>query len=291
MYRHAVAAFTATTAVLLAGAGVANAETETAADTAPCRNYDGISIYVSPPPRVAGSVTADDIRGLMDSLVAGTSLERFFSPPLSQPSVSGFLAPYSAAGRYAAPSPAPSPAPSLSPSITSGPVTPTPVTPTPVAPSPVTPAPASPSPATPSPSASSPSTTGLSAADAADVSRVSPARLMLEDLVGKALECIRITASPGTVVRSTSVLDASSVAKLTDALIIRHRAACAPSTSPSAAPPSPATLLGALGVPQLLDALVAHPATCAYTAPYTAPAGALLDSLGVTDLLHDLAGD
>ncbi|MFB4279165.1 hypothetical protein ACBJ59_28025 [Nonomuraea sp. MTCD27] len=286
MYRHAVAAFTATTAVLLAGAGVANAETETAADTAPCRNYDGISIYVSPPPRVAGTVTADDIRGLMDSLVAGTSLERFFSPPLSQPSVPGFPAPYSAAGRYAAPSPAPSPAPSLSPSITSGPVTPTPATP-----SPITPAPASPSPATPSPSASSPSTTGLSAADAADVSHVSPARMMLEDLVGKALDCIRITASPGTVVRSTSVLDASSVAKLTDALIIRHRAACAPSTGPSAAPPSPATLLGTLGVPQLLDALVAHPTTCAFSAPYTVPAGALLDSLGVTDLLHDLAGD
>ncbi|UBU12471.1 hypothetical protein [Nonomuraea gerenzanensis] len=100
MYRHALAVVTATSAALLATAtpvfGAPVFADDTKSETASgCSNHDVFSINVSPPPPLAGSVTAEDIRGLMDAVIAGSRLHGFFTAGAGAPAVPAvpYLAP------------------------------------------------------------------------------------------------------------------------------------------------------------------------------------------------------
>ncbi|MEV0380578.1 hypothetical protein [Nonomuraea sp. NPDC050643] len=46
--------------------------------------------------RLTTTVAADDVRGLLQSIVAGTSLRGFFSPPLEMPAMPEEMSPYAA---------------------------------------------------------------------------------------------------------------------------------------------------------------------------------------------------
>ncbi|MFD0470032.1 hypothetical protein ACFQ0B_18130 [Nonomuraea thailandensis] len=75
MYRHALAVATATSAALLATAAPALADDTRNEPAGQCvRSHDVFSINVSPPGSLAVTVTADDIRGLMDTIVADSRL-------------------------------------------------------------------------------------------------------------------------------------------------------------------------------------------------------------------------
>jgi hypothetical protein len=87
MYRHAVAVVTATSAALLATAAPALAEDTKREPAGQCSIRDVLSINGSPPSPLAGTVTAEDIRGLMDTIVTGSRLQGFFSAGAGAPAV------------------------------------------------------------------------------------------------------------------------------------------------------------------------------------------------------------
>ncbi|SEG99206.1 hypothetical protein SAMN05444920_112287 [Nonomuraea solani] len=264
MYKQAIAVFTATSAVLAANAWPARADGGNTALAAQCSNRDAISINVSPPPPLTGTVRAEDIRGLLQSMVAGTSLQGFFSPGLDMPDV-GLDAP-------AAPGLAPiAPQPHATPGLA------------PLAPQPY--------------AAASPG------ADAAAPGELSPARTMLQDLVRRALACVgQPGAAPGTMAMPPftipQLLEAlvttppAACAPATAPAASTPAAAGAPVEAPATPAASPASVLDALGVQRLLDTLLTHPAACANLAPPApGPATSLLDAIGITGLFHEMTGD
>ncbi|MEV0823565.1 hypothetical protein [Nonomuraea rubra] len=354
MYRHAVAVVTATSAAaLLATAAPAIADDPRPEPAAQCSNHDLFSINVSPPPPLAGTVTADDIRGLMDTIVAGSRLQGFFSAGAGAPAVPAvpyvpYVMPWGAA-RYAAPYEPQHALPgqplngaTYQPGAGDGADTgqpgvggAVPSQPGYGGPSPSLSASANPSPsAAPSSSASASASaapsTSASAAPSGSVSTVpsgsastapslapaplnageasvSPVQAMFEDLIGRALECARATAAPGTEVPPMPDIDTSELARYLETLVTNLPASCVTAASPStgastgssagspaagAASPaqSPATLLDAIGVSQILSTLASYPALCAGTVSTGGTSTSLLDSIGVTSLFKSLTG-
>ncbi|MFC5830584.1 hypothetical protein [Nonomuraea insulae] len=115
MYRHAVAVFTAASAMLLTPTGPAHAADGPALWCGNNHVFSTNETPARPAPSPALTVTADDIRALMNTIAASTSLQGFFSPALSMPAVPGIS--YNGAAitwpsyvpaQAAAPNPAPS---------------------------------------------------------------------------------------------------------------------------------------------------------------------------------------
>ncbi|MEV4073673.1 hypothetical protein [Nonomuraea fuscirosea] len=104
MSRQAIALFVATSAVLLAPAGTANAEEEAAFPPVECTTHDGRVVNVTPPPPWLGTVTADVVGGLMDSVAGLRTMEGAYGPGAGT------------ANPYAPPAiPAPAPTPPVTP--------------------------------------------------------------------------------------------------------------------------------------------------------------------------------
>ncbi|MEV0614880.1 hypothetical protein AB0I81_16255 [Nonomuraea sp. NPDC050404] len=114
---------------------------------------------------------------------------------------------------------------------------------------------------------------------------------MFEDLINRALTCARSTAAPGTELPPMPVIDTASVAHYLERVVSTIPAACAPAGEPAPAQ-RPASLLEALGVHRILDALTDNPAACALPATGTTPQDrstpSLLSVIGVTGLLDSL---
>ncbi|GAA3673568.1 hypothetical protein GCM10022224_042310 [Nonomuraea antimicrobica] len=262
MYRQAIAAFTATSAVLLAAAAPANAEDATVA--AQCSNRDDISINVTPPASLTGTITADEIRGLMESVVADTSLHGFFSPPLP---MYDDLDSARYPGRALSPS---LPIPNLPPLASLMPPGRGPYGP----------------PRVPVPT---------SAYEPWDTP--TPAHDMLETLVNRAIECVRRSAAPGTELPPLLSVDTSPVTRYLEALVATRPLVCDPETGRPSPAQNPTTLLESLGVQSLLEAVVDNSTLCANLAT-SRPASAVatgttsvLNRIGVAGLLDALLDD
>ncbi|MEV4803484.1 hypothetical protein AB0K18_26060 [Nonomuraea sp. NPDC049421] len=205
MYRQAIAVLTATSAALLAPAATAHAEDEPAVTRTGCSDVDGIKINVQPPPPFTGTVTADDIRALMESIVAGSSLQGFFAPGNAAEAAGEAAAegtPLSAAGPTLPPIPnlPPLPWPFPSPS------------------------------ATPAPGTS----------PAAAASPESPVETMLEALVDRAIACARTTRTPSAQEAQTP----ETVTRYLEALVTKPVCAGDPAPAPMQTPATLLDVLG-----------------------------------------------
>ncbi|GAA3601373.1 hypothetical protein GCM10022419_102000 [Nonomuraea rosea] len=272
MYKHAIAVFTATSAVLMTAAGpgaaeVAPSPAEAAASPAACSNHDVISINVSPPPPLTGTVTATDVRAFVESLVGATPPGQLATP---QPSASVLPGTSVLPDVSALPGLAPSGLPDSVPSVTPG------------LPSFITP--------TPTPS---------SAAAAA----LSPAETLVNEIMSRAIACVNGTPMPASAAPYAPLIDTAGLTRLFEQLLGTPAACGTPSPAATPAPtPTPTSLLAALGVDRVLGALTTGTVACqdpaadpaAVPAPGpadTAPSSrSFLDTLGVTNLLKGIIG-
>ncbi|MET8864162.1 hypothetical protein ABZW11_14545 [Nonomuraea sp. NPDC004580] len=259
MYRQAIAVLTATSAALLAPAATAHAEdVELVVTRTGCSDVDGIKINVQPPPPFTGTVTADDIRALMESIVAGSSLQGFFAPGNAAEAAG------EAAGETAAEA-AGETAAEGTPLSAAGPTLP-PIPNLPPLPWPF-----------PSPSVTpAPGTSPASAATPA-----SPAETMLEALVDRAIACARSTRTPSTQDAQTP----ETVTRYLEALVTKPVCAGDPASAPMQ---SPATLLDVLGVPRLLDTVLSSPLFCVRPADADTATESVLDTLGIIHAIDEL---
>ncbi|MGW3344912.1 hypothetical protein ACWDA3_16495 [Nonomuraea rubra] len=340
MYRHAVAVVTATSAAaLLATAAPAIADDTTSEPAVQC-SREVFSVNVAPPPPLAGTVTAEDIRGLMDTLAAGARLPGFFSGGAGAPAGSAvpYVAPYAMPwevwpavpydARLALPGPArqvvpdqPLSAATIQPGADgASPGQPgigvSPSQPGYGGPSPSLSASPNPSPsaapssslsasATPSASASAAPSLTLSPLNAGEASV--PVQVMFDDPKDRVLVCARSTSVTGTEVPPMPDMDAADIGQDLETFVVNLPAACVTTDPPSivsstsssvgpafadAASPaeSPATLLEAIGVSQVLSTLTNYPELCAGKVPTDETPTSLLDSIGVTSLFKSLTG-
>ncbi|MGW0804114.1 hypothetical protein [Nonomuraea sp. NPDC002799] len=306
MYKHAIAAFSATSAALLLTAGPVAAE---AAVPARCSDYNAVSVNLSPPPPLAGDVDAAEVAAFLDAVVTG----RY---PLT-----------------GVPDPAPGIiGPDGMPPTAARPLTPAELY-TPAAP-PVVPLAAQPVASSVVPPVGAPGATVfgsflsgsalaggtvtehvltggtlsesvLAGGTASVAPDLSPVRALIDALVARAMACYNdggtLTVGETPMVEELSTvgemptvaempalpqLRALGVAEVLEALALTSQS-CATATQE----PGPATLLGTMGVPQLVGEITGYPTACA--APGTTPAAApesLLDSIGVVSLLGGLLG-
>ncbi|MEV4471840.1 hypothetical protein ACFFR3_17920 [Nonomuraea salmonea] len=257
MYRQAIAVLTATSAALLAPAATAHAEDDPAVTRTGCSDVDGIKINVQPPPPFTGTVTADDIRALMESIVAGSSLQGFFAPG-NEAEAAGEAAAGAAAGAAAEGTPLSAAGPTLPP-IPNLPPLPWPF----------------PSPSvTPSPGTSP-------AAAATPASPDTRVETMLEALVDRAIACARSTRTPSAQEARTP----ETVTRYLEALVTKPVCAGNPAPAPMQ---TPATLLDVLGVPRLLDTVLSSPLFCVRPADANSATESVLDTLGIIHAFDEL---
>jgi hypothetical protein len=277
MYKHAIAVFTATSAVLMTAAGpgaaeVAPSPAETAAGPAACSNHDVISINVSPPPPLTGTVTATDVRAFVESLVGATPPGQLATPQPGASALPGTsVLPDVAAlpDVSALPELAPSGLPDSVPSVTPG--LPSFITPTP----------------TPSSAAAA----------------LSPAESLVNEIMSRAIACVNGTPMPASAAPYAPLIDTAGLTRLFEQLLGTPAACAAPGPAATPAPtPTPSSLLAALGVDRVLGALTTGTVACqnpaadpaAVPAPGpadTAPSSrSFLDTLGVTNLLKGITG-
>ncbi|MEV0165291.1 hypothetical protein B0I32_10777 [Nonomuraea fuscirosea] len=246
MSRQAIALFVATSAVLLAPAGAANAEEEAAFPAVECTTHDGTVVEVTPPPPWLGTVTADVVGGLMDSLVGGRPLEGYFTPGAD---MSGMP------GAYAPPTP--------------------PFLPTPTPPALPTPTP----PVTPSPGTAeqeremmeglvynavvcSHGTDNTTTSLLPPEDYTEPISRYLETLFTTSQQAC-VPGTPAPVQTPRSLLAAIGVQGLVDSLVARPAVCPPPAVQPAKATqatpagqdPAPASLLDAIGITGLLNSL------------------------------------
>ncbi|GAB2947244.1 hypothetical protein ACFMQL_09710 [Nonomuraea fastidiosa] len=282
MYRQAIAVLTATSAALLAPAATAHAEDDPAVTRAQCSDIDGVKVNVSPPPPLSGTVTTDDVRGLMESIVAGTSLAGFFAPGDAiesatageiESAAAGEAVPLSAAGPTPLP---PVPSPSLPPLPF----------PTPTA---------TPSPTVTPPPALSPAAAGEPATPSSRVES------MLEALVDRAIACARSALLQGAQPRTqgasprtaepearTQETEVSPVTQYFEALVTT-KPICPATTRPASAQTSD-TLFDVIGVPRLVDTVLASPLFCVQPdqVSQSSTTVSVLDSLGIIRVFDEL---